>query len=336
MGGKQVVVADEIHEMLAAVVKLCSDGVRSMGDNVLLQNLLVRSKFLAHEVRYFRQVMTPLYQLLKTDMSKLETEANREAEDTASGGGGRGRNSKVSSASSDAFMAFMEDLIDCLFNIQADGSEKAQTQSQAVTSSASVQRFNRIVMLSSSVYHKLAYLSKSAAKMSAGDEKVDVATAAAAADTEGNQLMPLSSQEESSGSKTLEGPTGNGGDAVVEGEGAETDPFQDEDFSVFFASDANSSVASGHRDRALSSSFQQERNTYAIKALRRVNAKLEGLVGTSSSSQRKAPVTSTSLPFAAGHSTGALTVEQQTDWLIHEATSKENLARMYEGWTPWL
>ncbi|RLO12222.1 hypothetical protein DYB28_004495 [Aphanomyces astaci] len=31
-----------------------------------------------------------------------------------------------------------------------------------------------------------------------------------------------------------------------------------------------------------------------------------------------------------------LSVEQQVQWLIQEATSVDNLCQMYEGWTPWI
>ncbi len=328
--GKHAIIVDEMCDMLSAVVKLCSDGVRSMGDNVLLQNLLVRSKFLTQEVRFFRQVMAPLYELLKRNMTTLEMEANRESEnDSAPGVVGRGRNAKGSSASNDAFMAFMEDLIDCLFNTQAaDGSsDNGQAQMQSVTSEASVQRFNRLVRLSSSVYVKLGYLSKCAFTITGtdnGNDKTGV-KAVTLLEEDGIQSLSCSSQNEFFSTQSIDS-------SFVEDGGLDVDPFQDDDLSMFLVADAGTGI--------VDSNFQQERNAYAIKALRRVNAKLEGLMKTSSSSHpRKASFSSTTR--ASPSTTNAvpvlpLTVEQQTDWLIREATSKENLARMYEGWTPWL
>lgn len=58
-----------------------------------------------------------------------------------------------------------------------------------------------------------------------------------------------------------------------------------------------------------------QRNAYAVNILRRVRHKLEG---RDFDPAKKCKVT------------------EQVDRVIQEATQVENLANMYEGWTPWL
>nr|XP_018895690.1 PREDICTED: serine/threonine-protein kinase SMG1-like [Bemisia tabaci] len=59
----------------------------------------------------------------------------------------------------------------------------------------------------------------------------------------------------------------------------------------------------------------QERNSYAMSVWRRVRLKLEG----------RDP-----------DPTRKLTVQESVDWVIGEATNINNLALLYEGWTPWV
>lgn len=59
----------------------------------------------------------------------------------------------------------------------------------------------------------------------------------------------------------------------------------------------------------------QERNAYAVSVWRRVRMKLEG----------KDP-----------DPNRRYSVQEQVDWAINEATSLDNLALLYEGWTPWV
>ena len=66
------------------------------------------------------------------------------------------------------------------------------------------------------------------------------------------------------------------------------------------------------------------RRAFAESTLRRFKAKLEGLQveqGAGPSQERRTVV---------------LTVEEQVDKLLQQATSLDNLALMYEGWTPWI
>ena len=66
------------------------------------------------------------------------------------------------------------------------------------------------------------------------------------------------------------------------------------------------------------------RRAFADSTLRRFKAKLEGLQaeqGAGPSQERRTVV---------------LTVEEQVDKLLQQATSLDNLALMYEGWTPWI
>ncbi|KAJ8915769.1 hypothetical protein NQ315_004581 [Exocentrus adspersus] len=59
----------------------------------------------------------------------------------------------------------------------------------------------------------------------------------------------------------------------------------------------------------------QQRNAYAVNVWRRVKMKLEG---RDPDSCRK------------------YTAQEQVDYVIREATSLDNLALLYEGWTPWV
>ncbi|CAH1794898.1 unnamed protein product [Owenia fusiformis] len=59
----------------------------------------------------------------------------------------------------------------------------------------------------------------------------------------------------------------------------------------------------------------QERNSYAVSVWRRVKQKLDGR--DPDINQR-------------------LSVPEQVDFVIHEATNMENLCLLYEGWTPWV
>ena len=77
----------------------------------------------------------------------------------------------------------------------------------------------------------------------------------------------------------------------------------------------SSFVKHGERDQA--------RKAFAVATLRRLRVKLEGL-------------TEVGVKGASGSSVSALSVEQQVDKLLQQATSRDNLARMYEGWTPWM
>ncbi|CAG8482825.1 1541_t:CDS:2, partial [Ambispora gerdemannii] len=61
--------------------------------------------------------------------------------------------------------------------------------------------------------------------------------------------------------------------------------------------------------------YAQIRNTYAVNILRRVKSKLEG--------KDFDPVTK-------------MSVEEQVDKMIRQATDIDNLCVMYEGWTPWI
>jgi len=63
-----------------------------------------------------------------------------------------------------------------------------------------------------------------------------------------------------------------------------------------------------------SSSSVSTRNIHAVNIVKRVKEKLEGLDGTSQ----------------------PMSISQQVDWVIKEATSTDNLCKMYEGWTPWI
>ena len=65
-------------------------------------------------------------------------------------------------------------------------------------------------------------------------------------------------------------------------------------------------------------------NTMAVNTLKNIESKLSGLI---SISERSAAVNPNSL---------ALSVAGQVQYLIKEATSHENLSKMYIGWAPYL
>lgn len=60
---------------------------------------------------------------------------------------------------------------------------------------------------------------------------------------------------------------------------------------------------------------QPKQNSYAVTVWRRVRMKLEGRDPDPSK---------------------RMSVEDQVDWMIKEATNRDNLAVLYEGWTPWV
>ena len=62
---------------------------------------------------------------------------------------------------------------------------------------------------------------------------------------------------------------------------------------------------------------------FAVEGLRRVKEKLGGVEASAAASKHA----------ARG---GLLSVAEHVDWLIGEATSVDNLCRMYEGWAPWI
>lgn len=60
---------------------------------------------------------------------------------------------------------------------------------------------------------------------------------------------------------------------------------------------------------------EQKRNAYAVSVWKRIRMKLEG---RDPDPNRRS------------------SVAEQVDYVIAEATSEDNLASLYEGWTPWV
>lgn len=60
---------------------------------------------------------------------------------------------------------------------------------------------------------------------------------------------------------------------------------------------------------------EQKRNAYAVSVWRRIRMKLEGRDPDPNK---------------------RCTVQEQVDWMIREAMDLDNLAVLYEGWTPWV
>lgn len=65
----------------------------------------------------------------------------------------------------------------------------------------------------------------------------------------------------------------------------------------------------------LGTQTQQKRNAYAVSVWRRIRMKLEG--------RDPDPNRRCAVP-------------EQVDWMIREAMNPDNLAVLYEGWTPWV
>lgn len=57
------------------------------------------------------------------------------------------------------------------------------------------------------------------------------------------------------------------------------------------------------------------KNAYALSVLRRVEMKIDGR----DISERR-----------------EISIAEQVDYLLKQATSADNLCNMYEGWTPWI
>lgn len=68
---------------------------------------------------------------------------------------------------------------------------------------------------------------------------------------------------------------------------------------------------------------EHARKAFAAATMRRFKIKLEGLT-------EKGPRT------PEGRRIATLTVPEQVEKLLQQASSIDNLARMYEGWTPWI
>ncbi len=97
----------------------------------------------------------------------------------------------------------------------------------------------------------------------------------------------------------------------------------------------------------------QARNVQAVKVLKRIKSKLDGVVGTASSAESASPMTSSSassvssvLPTSNNTrllknkrnqpSLKRLAVAEHVDYLVNQAVSTDNLCVMYEGWSPWI
>lgn len=69
------------------------------------------------------------------------------------------------------------------------------------------------------------------------------------------------------------------------------------------------------REKKKGNQPEQKRNAYAVSVWRRIRMKLEGRDPDPNRRQ---------------------TIPEQVDWMIREATNPDNLAVLYEGWTPWV
>ena len=73
----------------------------------------------------------------------------------------------------------------------------------------------------------------------------------------------------------------------------------------------------------------QERNEYAVEVLQVVNAKLSGEVMQREKNSQTHSSASKANPTS-------MSVKDQVDHIVQQATSVDNLCVMYEGWTPWI
>ena len=81
--------------------------------------------------------------------------------------------------------------------------------------------------------------------------------------------------------------------------------------------------------------LDQERSTYALNLVRRVKGKLEGRTDCIATCKSVSLAMDGALSRSAQPAT-KLNVQEQVDLLIQQATSEDNLCRMFEGWTPWV
>ena len=81
--------------------------------------------------------------------------------------------------------------------------------------------------------------------------------------------------------------------------------------------------------------LDQERSTYALNLVRRVKGKLEGRTDCIATCRSVSLAMEGALSRSAQPAT-KLNVQEQVDLLIQQATSEDNLCRMFEGWTPWV
>lgn len=83
--------------------------------------------------------------------------------------------------------------------------------------------------------------------------------------------------------------------------------------------------AEGDGDENLIDEPDEEVNRYALSAIKRVKGKLIGLETESYASSSKS-----SSKFKT------ISVDEQVEWMIGQATSESNLSQLYEGWAPWI
>lgn len=90
--------------------------------------------------------------------------------------------------------------------------------------------------------------------------------------------------------------------------------------------------------------MEQKRNAYAVSVWRRIRMKLEGTVNDLLFSNFEFSSFNPS-NFYCHHyfnkgrdpdPTRRSTTGEQVDWMIREAMDSNNLAVLYEGWTPWV
>lgn len=90
--------------------------------------------------------------------------------------------------------------------------------------------------------------------------------------------------------------------------------------------------------------MEQKRNAYAVSVWRRIRMKLEGIVFVSFSFPPLIHRIQCKLwiffyVLCKGRDpdpTRRSTTGEQVDWMIREAMDSNNLAVLYEGWTPWV
>jgi len=71
------------------------------------------------------------------------------------------------------------------------------------------------------------------------------------------------------------------------------------------------------------------RNVHAVNIVRRVKEKLQGKITES-------PPLATKPGVSEPSKYKLLSVSEQVNLVIKQAVSTDNLAQMYEGWTPWI
>lgn len=91
-------------------------------------------------------------------------------------------------------------------------------------------------------------------------------------------------------------------------------------YEISAAMQSNESDPFAKSEESADTESSGKHNRFGIQVMERIHSKLNGRVQS----------------YPQGTLSAPLSVREQAQWLIDEATSVDNLCEMYEGWTPWI